>query len=206
MYFRCLLYVAAASFTAIIPAFAQPAGIDLTAIDRAASPCQDFYQYACGVWMKNNPIPSDQSRWGRFDELAERNRQTLRAILEQVSPDKPTRSPVQKLVGDAYVACMDEKSIEAKGPAPIQPELETIAKASGRTWLADEVARLHASGVVAFFRFGPLQDSQDSGRTMGSISQSGLSLPDRDYYFKTDPKSVEIRTKFGAHVRHMFEL
>src|SRR4051795_3562346 len=90
--------------------FAQnPTGIDLGAIDRAASPCNDFYQYACGAWMKNNPIPSDQSRWGRFDELAERTRQTLRVILEKAADEKTNRSAPEQKIGDQYATCMNTK-------------------------------------------------------------------------------------------------
>ncbi|HXJ38119.1 MAG TPA: M13 family metallopeptidase [Bryobacteraceae bacterium] len=206
MSFRSLLRIAAAFSVSIIPVGAQTTGIDLGAIDRAANPCNDFYQYACGTWIKNNPVPSDQSRWGRFDELQLRNRETLKTILEEAAVDKATRTPNQKLIGDAYASCMDEKGIEAKGVSSIQPVLDRIAKASGKTWLADEVARLHASGTRVLFHFGPLQDSKDSNKTIGNLSQSGLSLPDRDYYEKTDPKSVEIRAKFVAHMQRMFQL
>src|SRR3954451_18475904 len=143
-----------AALFSVCLASAQTAGIDLTAIDRAANPCNDFYQYACGVWKQNNPIPSDQSRWGRFDELQQRNRETLKAILELAAEDKPGRTATQKLIGDQYASCMDEAGVEAKGLSGIQPILDRIAKANGKDWLAEEVAKLHLASVNVFFRLG----------------------------------------------------
>ncbi|MCU1327152.1 MAG: endothelin-converting enzyme [Bryobacterales bacterium] len=195
-----------ASLASVPTASSQTAGIDLGAIDRAGSPCNDFYQYACGTWMKNNPIPSDQSRWGRFDELALRNRETLKTILEEAAVDKPGRTANQKLIGDQYASCMDEAGVEAKGVSGIQPVLDRIAKASGKDWLTEEVARLHAASVNVFFRLGPIQDSKDSNKTLANLSQGGLTLPDRDYYEKTDAKSVETRDKYVAHIQRMFQL
>src|SRR5947209_14382634 len=105
------------------PPNASMVRFDVKAIDKAADPCQDFYQYACGTWMKNNPIPADQARWGRFNELAERNRLTLRSILEKSAGEK---------IGDEYASCMDEKTLDSRGTGPIQPELDRIAKINGK--------------------------------------------------------------------------
>jgi putative endopeptidase len=187
--------------------FAQaPTGIDLGAIDRAASPCNDFYQYACGTWMTNNPIPSDQSRWGRFDELAERNRQTLRAILEKAADEKTKRSAAEQKIGDQYASCMNTKELDSQGIAPIQPTLDRIAELADKGSLAPEVARENLQGMRPFFRLSSGQDAKDATKTIAHLGQGGLTLPDRDYYLKTDAKSAEIREKYVAHIQKMFEL
>src|SRR4051794_17462558 len=96
-------------------------------MDKTADPCSDFFQYACGNWMKANPIPADQSRWGRFSALEERNREVLRGILEDAAKGGASRDAITRQIGDYYAACMDEKGIEAKGLKPLQPELDRIA-------------------------------------------------------------------------------
>jgi endothelin-converting enzyme/putative endopeptidase len=181
-------------------------GIDLNAIDRAASPCNDFYQYSCGLWIKNNPIPSDQASWGRFQELAQRNRDILHRILEKAADDQAPRTPNEQKIGDLYASCMDEKSVDAKGTSPIEADLDRIAKLNEKSNLAAEVAHLHLEGVSAFFRFGPTQDPNDAEKTIGSLGQGGLGMPDRDFYLKTDPKSVTTRNEYQDHIRKMFEL
>ncbi|HVW85108.1 MAG TPA: M13 family metallopeptidase N-terminal domain-containing protein, partial [Bryobacteraceae bacterium] len=120
MFFKPLPLTALSLLFFAVPGIPQSGGIDLGAIDRAASPCNDFYQYSCGMWVRNNPIPSDQATWGRFAELAERNRNTLRAILEKAADEKAARTPVEQKIGDYYASCMDEKSVDAKGIAPVQ--------------------------------------------------------------------------------------
>jgi predicted metalloendopeptidase len=180
--------------------------LGLKAVDQAADPCVDFYQYACGVWMKNNPIPSDQSRWGRFSVLQERNRDILRQILEGTAKPDPKRTPVEQKIGDYYAACMDESEINRKGLAPLQPALDRIRDLKIKSQLAEEVARLHRSGVPALFDFTSGQDFKDSTEVIAQADQGGLGLPDRDYYLRTDAKSQELRQKYIAHVQRMFEL
>jgi endothelin-converting enzyme/putative endopeptidase len=179
---------------------------DVANIDRSANPCTDFYQYACGSWNQNNPIPADQSRWGRFEALVERNREILRQILEESANPGPQRDAVTQKIGDYYAACMDERAIDAKGLAPLQPELDRIRALKDKSELAQEIARLHRNGVEALFEFGSGQDSKDSSQVIAQLDQGGLGLPDRDYYLKEDPESAALRQKYVAHVQRMFEL
>ena len=176
-------------------------------MDRTVDPCTDFYRYACGTWMAKNPIPADQSRWGRFDELAERNRAILRGILEKAAVESPQRSAVDQKIGDFYASCMDEQGINRKGLEPLKPELDRIAAlANKQAALRDELVRLHRMGVNAFFNFDAGADFKDSKMNIAQVSQAGLGLPDRDYYLKDDEKSVTLRKQYVAHVQKMLEL
>jgi predicted metalloendopeptidase len=177
---------------------------DLNAIDKSIDPCVDFYQYACGTWVKNNPIPADKSRWGRFDELAEHNLYILRGILSEPAAALP--SPAQKMVTTYYASCMDESTIEKKGTAPLTPELERIGAIKTKADLIREVATMHRHATPALFAFYPQPDMHDSTATIAFLDQGGITLPDRDYYIKDDPKSVETRQKYVEHVEKMFEL
>ena len=192
--------------TASKPQQQSPLRFDPGIVDKSVDPCADFYQYACGNWMKQNPIPPDQSRWGRFSELEERNRDVLHAILEEASKPGPNRDQVTKEIGDYYAACMDEKAIEAKGIAPLEPELTRIRNLKDKAGLAAETAQLQRDGVDVLFEFGSGSDFKNADMNIGQADQGGLGLPDRDYYFKTDAKSEEIRQKYVAHVQRMFEL
>lgn len=181
-------------------------GFDATALDRNVDPCVDFYQYACGTWRAQNPIPPDRARWGRFDELRERNLAILRDILQQAAVNTAKRTASEQKIGDYYAACMDEKTIDQKGIGPIKPELDRIAALSGKNALSDEVARTHRIGANVLFRFGSSPDFENSDQMIAEADQGGLGLPDRDYYLKTDPKSVETRTQYRDHVQKTFEL
>jgi predicted metalloendopeptidase len=176
-------------------------------MDPAVGACDRFYEYADGGWLKKNPVPPEYSSWGSFNEVDERNREFLRQILEKAAADRGAApgSDVQKL-GSFYGACMDEAAIEAKGIAPLRPEIERIEAIRSRAALQAEVARLQLRGVNALFQFGSEQDRRNSTEVIAAAFQGGLGLPDRDYYTKTDEASKKIRDEYVEHVRRMFAL
>jgi len=183
----------------------SPYRFSTATMDRTADPCADFYQFACGGWMKNTAIPADQSRWGRFFEVGERNRQILHDILEGVKSDDKKRDALDRKIGDYYYSCMDEAGIEKKGLAPLKPLLARIDKLE-RKDLPAELAALHSDGVDAAFVFGSGQDYENASQVIAQADQGGLGLPDRDYYLKTDDKSVKTRQAYETHVKNMFAL
>ena len=182
-------------------------GFDVSELNPSVGPCKDFYEYACSTWMKNNPIPPDQSRWGRFNKLVESNREILREILERASKPGSNRDADEQKIGDYYAACMDQAAIDAKGLDPLKPELTRIAALPSKLALSDEVAHLSSGGVRGvLFHFSSEQDMKDSSKEIAGVDQGGLGLPDRDYYVKADPASAELRQKYLAHVAKMMQL
>jgi putative endopeptidase len=182
---------------------ASSSGLQLDALDRNADPCTDFYQYACGGWVEKNPVPADRSSWGRFDELQERNNDTLRRILEAAVSGREADS---RKIGDYYASCMDEPAINGKGAAPLEPLLKKIAALRNANDLAPLVAELHTIGVGAFFGFGAEADFKDASLEMAIADQGGMGLPDRDYYFREDPKSADLRKQYVDHLGKMTAL
>jgi putative endopeptidase len=181
-------------------------GFDIGALDKSVDPCVDFYQFACGGWRKANPIPPDQTRWGRFNELAERNRNVLHDILEQVKDPRSGRTPIEVQVGDYYAACMDESAIEKQGTRPIDPILKGVDAIASKEDLFRRLGENEASALPTLFRFGAAPDLHDSKQTIASFGQGGLGLPDRDDYLKDDAKSKEKRERYVEHVTRMLQL
>ena len=190
---------------------------DPNLVDQTLSPCDDFYKYSCNKWLTANPIPPDQVFWSTGSGLEMWNETVLRETLEANSKNDPKRSPVQQKIGDYWAACMDESGIEAAGLKPLQPELDRIAALKSKKEITLEIAHLHHAFPGAwegsdnqtnapFFGFAGGQDYDDASKVVAQIDQGGLSLPSRDYYIKTDEKSVETLKKFRAHVQKMFVL
>jgi endothelin-converting enzyme/putative endopeptidase len=182
--------------------------LDLPSMDRSADPCADFYQFSCGGWILNNPIPPDQSAWSVYGKTTEENYQYLWGVLEEVAKPSSDRSPVQQKIGDYFAACMDTGAIEARGTGPLELPLAQINSMTGKRELAALLAREHlsANGNGFLFGFGSSQDFGDATQVIASAGAGGLGLPDRDYYTKTDARSKEIRDQYRAHVARMFEL
>src|SRR5579883_193961 len=158
----------------------KPVIFDISAIDKTADPCVDFYQYACGNWRKNNPIPSDQVRWGRFNELADYNLYSLYQELKRAA-DNP-KTPLEKQYGDYFAACMNTDLVDKLGAKPLEPQMEAIAAIHNIHDLAAFNAKQDRRGGGAYFGAGVMQDQKDSSQQIAATGQGGISLPDRDYY------------------------
>ena len=179
---------------------------DPSMIDKSVNPCENFYLYSCNGWFKRNPLPPDQSSYGRFTELHELNRLHLKQILEEASKPDPNRTPNEQKIGDEYASCMDTVAINKLGLTPIQPELDRIAALERPDELPILLAHLHTIGVDAFFEFGANPDFANANQVISFYEAGGLGLPERDYYFRTDAKSAEQRKQYVDHVRTMFVL
>ncbi len=207
-----LALVAAPAFCQTSPA-APPAAatpslrvFDPSLIDKTVDPCENFYRFSCNGWFKRNPLPADQASYGRFTELFELNRLHLKQILEEAATPAPARSANEQKIGDEYASCMDAAAVNKLGLAPLKPELERIAALQSAAELPGLLAHLHSIGVNAFFGMGSNQDYADSSSVISFYGAGGLGLPERDYYTRTDAKSVELRQQYLTHVGKILAL
>ena len=217
MYVRLYIPLLLLPFCAA-PAFAQSdakpltalpysPSLDLSSMDKTVNPCEDFFHYTCGNWIRNNPIPPDQASWDVYSKLATDNMQYLWGILLAAGDTSRERSPEERQIGDFFYACMDEGSIEKAGIAPLRPALDAIdALASKREMAALVAAEQINAGSDALFDFSSSPDFANSQQEIAFANASGLGMPDRDYYVKTDAKSAEAREKYLQHVARMLEL
>ena len=190
---------------------AQPAAPELrvfdpSLIDNSVDPCENFYRFSCNGWFKRNPLPPDQTSYGRFTELHELNRLQLKQILEQAAVPGAARTANEQKIGDEYASCMDTATVNKLGIAPLEPELDRIDALKSAAELPALLAHLHTIGVNAFFGMGASQDFADASSMISEYGAGGLGLPERDYYFRPDAKSVEQRRQYVEHVRRMFVL
>jgi endothelin-converting enzyme/putative endopeptidase len=201
-----LLVVTAASFSQSAASAKPGAGFSIDNIDKSVDPCVDFYQFACGNWVKSSEIPADRPAWQSFSELNESNLGIERRILEKAAAGGAGRNAIDQKIGDLYGSCMDEKAAAANGIAPLKPELERIAAVKDKGALIDEIAHLHMIGPNPLFNFYAASDLHNADQVIAYIDQGGLSLPDRDYYIKDDADKIEMRKHLAEYATQLFTL
>ena len=185
-----------------------PTGVDKAALDPSVNACDDFYQYACGTWMKQTQIPADESSWSRsFNVIHDRNEEILHQILEGYAKGENQSEPYAKQLGDFYGSCMDEAAIEAAGIKPLEAWFKAIDGVKDPTSLTKLFGRLQSElGGGFLFDIGAQQDFTDATQVLGMLWQGGLGMPERDYYLNEKPKFAELRQKYEAHIAAMLTL
>jgi endothelin-converting enzyme/putative endopeptidase len=180
--------------------------LDPKLMDTSADPCVNFYQYSCGGWAKQNPIPSDESSYGRGTELEDQNRLVLKSILEKAAAGGADRSANEQKIGDYYATCIDVNAVNQAGLKPLQPVLDRIAALKSKDGLPELTAYLDGIGAGTLFSFGSDQDYKDATQEIAEFDQAELGLPEKGYYDRTDEKSVKLRDQYKEHVARTFEL
>ena len=176
-------------------------------LDTTAKAGDDFYQYANGGWLKNNPIPADKSRFGAFEEIDELNTTQLKGIMEEAAADKSAKAgSIKRKIGDFYTSGMDTSRIEKAGVKAIQAELDKIDAIKTIADLEKQIAYNHAAGMPALFNLYSAQDEKNSEAIIAQLGQGGLGLPDRDYYLSSENRSKEIRAEYQKHLVRTFAL
>jgi putative endopeptidase len=174
--------------------------VDVSSMDLMVSPTNDFYKYANGTWLKNNPVPSTESRWGNFNLVAERNEKVLREIVENLAKTPQTPNTIENKIATFYKTFIDTVKRKKDGINPSKPYLNRINSIVNIHQLFEVIAEMHRKGISVMFRFGVLQDAKNSQVYIPYFSQGGIGLPDKDFYFKNDEKSVQIRNEYIKYI------
>ncbi len=175
-----------------------PQTLDLAHLDRSVDPGDDFYRFANGNWLASNPIPAEYGAWGAFHEVHTRNEAMLRELCESIALDDP--DPIRRMVGDYFASGVDGDQVEAAALAPLRVLLDRIDGAATADEVRGLTVDLHAVGVNVFFGGYVMPDFDDNSVYLLWLGQGGTGLPERDYYFRDDERSVELRGKYRAHI------
>ena len=188
------------------PTTAPRSGIDLSAMDTTIKPGDDFFSYVNGTWVKSTEVPADKASYSVFAVLNDEAQENVRLIIEESANGDFEPGTDEQKVGDLYNSFLDWDTRNARGIEPLKPELERIASIKDKDDLAVYFAETVRRNLDAPFGFGQVADFQDPNFYMLYVGQSGIGLPDREYYLKDDPKSEEIRQKYVAHIEKMYDL
>ena len=191
---------------ALIVAASVRGSVDPTWFDTSVKPQDDFFHFADGAWIKNNPVPPEYTRWGSPDILQVSNIERLDKLCAAAAAKGAAGTPTERLVGDLYASGMDEAAVNAAGAGALKPEFDRIAAVRTPADVMAAIAHLHSEGVGAGFNFYGSADAKDSDRVIAHLRQGGISLPDRDYYLNDDDKSKKLREQYVAHVSLMLQL
>lgn len=199
-------FVMACAFTAI-PGNDKKVTLDIGAMDKSVSPAADFYTFANGTWVKNNPVPAAETRWGSFDELREANNRKLRDLIEEVAANKNlTPGSSGQQLRDFYLTAMDTVKLDKQDMEPLKPYIAKVNEITSKSEMLSLSGSLQRSGMRSMFRLYVGRDLKKSDQNIIYLSQGGLSLPDRDYYLKSGDRFEKIRAKYLDHVTKMLTM
>ena len=199
-------FLLACAFTAI-PGNDSQSGLDLAAMNKKVSPGQDFYEYANGTWVRNTPVPAAEVAWGSPNILNDENNKKIKILVEEVASDNAAaKGSTRQQLRDYYLTAMDTVQLDKQDYLPLKPYLEKVEKINSKQELIITSAKLQRSGMRSMYRMYVTRDLKNSSRNVIYIAQSGLSLPDRDYYLKSDDRFVKIRSAYVTHIGKMLDM
>jgi putative endopeptidase len=183
-----------------------PLAIDIANMDTTVRPQDDFYQYANGTWLKNNPVPSTDSRWGSFSQLMEDNLKKLKGILEETAKKENANGSNAQKIGDYFFTYMDSVKKNAEGVKPLSPYLKQVDDLKSNSDLVNVITNLQLKGVRVAWGLYVSSDPKSSNVNIAQANQGGLGLPDKEYYTRTDEDSKKLQADYLDHLSKMFQL